>query len=342
MDRSLNHRPGVAGQIIVLFSIALVTIILFVGLVIDGGFAFLNRREAQNIADTAALAGTKVIADFYRNGAPSSTTSTTVYATIDAIAQANGCLFETTTPCAWTAQFVDRSKNVLGPVVNAPSGLPPNTQGITVTVTRTPPTYFLGVIGQTTWTISAEATALTAQMTMAPNGILIPIGINPPQPLEPGQTYILTETGTTRGGGNSPNFGPGNFGWLSWTGSNDAGSLAESICYPNNPAFTLPAIFPGDPGATNASRVRGCLDRWLGRAVYIPVVSACEPCNGNHATFTITRIASFRLTGYDGNGPAVSWLAGVFLAYYTLPSVEAGFGGPPLPGDDAVFVGLVR
>lgn len=340
--RPSAERPSERGQVLVIFVGGLVTIILFVGLVIDGGFAFLNRREAQNVADTAALAGTKIVADHYQAGPLTTVTSATVYAAIDSIAQANGCRPSGTPPCTWTANFVDRQENVLGPVVNAPSGLPPNTQGVAVTVTRTPRTFFLGIVGQTTWNVGAGATAMAGRLTGAPGGILLPIGTNPPQPFQPGQQYVLTETGVTQGGGSSPDFGPGNFGWLSWTGSNDAGALAQAICYPNNPAFSFPIDFPGDPGATNATDVRACLDKWIGQTVLIPVVSGCDPCNGNNAVFTIVGAAAFTLTGYDGNGPAVSWLSGVFTAYYGLPSVSAGLGGPPQPGDPQLFLGLIR
>lgn len=339
VDRSPDPESG---QVLVIFVGGLITIILFVGLVIDGGFAFLNRRDAQNVADTAALAGTKVVADHYQAGPLTTVTSATVYAAIDAIVQANGCLASGSPPCTWTAIFVDRRENPLGPVVNEPSGLPPNTQGVAVTVTKTPRTFFLGVIGQTSWNVGAGATALAGRLTSVPAGILLPIGTNPPQPFEPGREYVLTETGNQPGGGSSPDFGPGNFGWLSWTGSNSAGALAQAICFPNNPAFSFPADFPGDPGATNANDVRACLDKWIGQTVLIPVVSGCDPCNGNNAEFTITGAAAFTLTGYDETGPAVTTLSGVFTEYYGLPSVSAGIGGPPQPGDPQLFLGLVR
>ena len=44
------------GQIIVLFAGALIALILMVGLVVDAGFAFAQRRTSQNAADFAAMA----------------------------------------------------------------------------------------------------------------------------------------------------------------------------------------------------------------------------------------------------------------------------------------------
>ncbi len=61
------HRRA-EGQILVLFAGGLAVFLILIGLVIDGGMAFLSRRDAQNTADLAALAGTKVVADLYVKG----------------------------------------------------------------------------------------------------------------------------------------------------------------------------------------------------------------------------------------------------------------------------------
>ncbi len=333
------------GQVLVIFVGGLVTLILFVGLVMDGGFAFVSRRQAQNVADTAALAGTKIIADHYLAGPLTAVTSQTVYASIDYnVRSANDCAAANATPCTWDAKFVDRFENVVGPVANSPSGLPFGAQGVLVNVAMQPRTFFLGVVGKTHWDVGAGATALTAQAEAAPPYGILPIATNPPQPFNLGDEVVLTNTDSGGGGGSDPEFGPGNFGWLSWYGDNSAGALATSICYPNNPGFAFPYEFAGDPGATNANAVRACLDNWIttGTPVLIPIVSGCDPCNGNNANFTITGIRVFILTGYDDSGPAISNLTGRFEKVYSLPSVPAGIGGPPQPGDDQLFIGLVR
>ena len=58
------QRADQRGQILVLFTLAVVAMIAMVGLVIDGGSAFAQRRGQQNVADLAALAG----ADALLNG----------------------------------------------------------------------------------------------------------------------------------------------------------------------------------------------------------------------------------------------------------------------------------
>ena len=54
--RRLDGRNREHGQIIVVFAICLVAIIAVAGLLIDGGMAWGNRRQAQAAADTSALA----------------------------------------------------------------------------------------------------------------------------------------------------------------------------------------------------------------------------------------------------------------------------------------------
>jgi Flp pilus assembly protein TadG len=53
---SHRERERERGQIIVIFALALVAIIAMVGLVLDGGSAFAQRRDEQSAADLAALA----------------------------------------------------------------------------------------------------------------------------------------------------------------------------------------------------------------------------------------------------------------------------------------------
>ena len=143
-------------------------------------------------------------------------------------------------------------------------------------------------------------------------GDLLPIALVDGQNLAEGTIYSLT----------SGSNGPGNFGWVSWDGSNSAGSLATSICTPNNPAFTLPYQFPGDPGKTNASDVRACLQYWVDNkaTILIPIVYAPDDpaapagCstggNGNNFHYCIKRVVAFVLTGYSQ--PAVDQIEGRF------------------------------
>ena len=48
---------GEGGQVIVMVAITMVGLVAVVGLVSDGGLVFAQRRDLQNVADAAALAG---------------------------------------------------------------------------------------------------------------------------------------------------------------------------------------------------------------------------------------------------------------------------------------------
>lgn len=329
-----SRRGPHEGQILVIFALAAVALVLAVGLVIDGGNAFLNRRSAQNASDLAALAGTQVIADFYTK-VPNTTTSADVYGAIQARMTANDCTSSGATPCSWSASFVDKYEAVTGDVLAGTSAIPAGSQGVIVHVTREPGTYFLGLINQGKWTVITDATALTARQTTAPPGALLPIGINPPTASEY-DLFTLTE---------GSSFGPGNFGWLSWTGANATGILATSICSPDNPLVSIGDWIPGEPGVHNGSDVRACLDKWIasGATVLVPLWSTCSACNGNNAQYQVVGFASFILDSYTISHGAINTLIGRFQGVSSLTSVPAGTGdGPPQAGDISVSLGLVR
>lgn len=321
------------GQILVVFAVAAAALILVVGLVADAGNAFLNRRSGQNASDLAALAGTKVVADYYTK-APT-ITSADVYNAISARMTANECAVSGATPCSWTASFVDKNEVVTGTV--SPTGpIPPNTQGVIVHATLTPRTYFLGAIGQGQWLVNTDATALTAKITSPAAGTLLPIAVNQPAGYTTGVEYTLTA---------GSSYGPGNFSWLSWNDDNSARVLEASLCTPDNPALTVPIYVPGDTGVTNSAGIRDCLDYWIasGTTILIPLFDQCDPCNGTTAQFRVIGFVAFVLTGYNTSRGAINTLTGTFVEYSSLTSVPAGGGsGPPSAGDKTVMLGLIR
>lgn len=122
-------KRGQRGQILVVFILALVAIVAGVGLVIDGGFAFAQRRAEQNAADLAALAGASALL----NGQDP---------TAAALASTDGNGFE------------DGQGGVAVSVVVTP-------KTVTVDITAPHANYFAGVVGQPSWDVSVTATALT-------------------------------------------------------------------------------------------------------------------------------------------------------------------------------------
>lgn len=128
------NRPQERGQLLVIFAMALVAIIGMVGLVIDGGSTFVQRRDEQNVADAAAMAAG------YAHLLGSDAT-----AAAQDVAAANG--------------YPD---GVDGTTVSVSIG----SAEIRVTVTRPHRNYFAGLLGFTSWDVSTTA----AVQSGIPNG----------------------------------------------------------------------------------------------------------------------------------------------------------------------------
>jgi Flp pilus assembly protein TadG len=129
------------GQMLVIFALALIALIGMVGLIIDGGDTFLQRRDQQNVADAAAMAAG--YADV--NGQSASAAAQTV-------AAANG--------------YIDGQD---GATVTVTLG----SDTITVDVTRPHRNFFSGVMGFSSWNVSTTA----AVQAGVPNAALGPLPI---------------------------------------------------------------------------------------------------------------------------------------------------------------------
>ncbi len=142
----MNRQPSPRqhGQILVLFALSLVAIIAMVGLVLDGGSAFAQRRSEQNAADVAALAAAN---DLIVNLGDADW-----QATAREIARKNG--------------YDDgvNGASVQVTCVNCPGqALNPAVDGVQVTVNITAPhrNNFASIVGMSTWDVSTTATSKT-------------------------------------------------------------------------------------------------------------------------------------------------------------------------------------
>jgi len=133
-SRTPTHRTA-HGQIIVLFALGLVALMAMVGLVLDGGGTYAQRRGEQNSADLAALAGAN---DYLLNNNAAS-----AIARSQSVAAQNGY-----------------TNGVAGSIVTVTID---TSNGATVKVDIQAPhaNGFASVIGMSTWTVATTATALT-------------------------------------------------------------------------------------------------------------------------------------------------------------------------------------
>lgn len=140
------------GQILVIFVIAVVAIIGMVGLVLDGGSAFAQRRDEQNVADLAAVAG----ATAHLNATGDTATRLAAADTAArAIATANGY-----------------THGVDGVAVNVTTASSLIAATVQVDITKPHRNNFAAIMGMPTWPVSVTATAMSTASPNAANGAM--------------------------------------------------------------------------------------------------------------------------------------------------------------------------
>jgi hypothetical protein len=159
---------------IVLFALALSAIVLMIGLVIDGGNALVQRRDSQNAADFAALAGARVVAEYVAGDTTNGTDANVRAAITNAVATNGGTALTFGAPNG--PRYVDANGGLLGYVG---AGIPNGAAGVTLSSSRTWRPYFLGSVGMSSWTATSSATAKGGySLAGPPPGTLFPVGIS--------------------------------------------------------------------------------------------------------------------------------------------------------------------
>lgn len=134
------------GQMLVMFAVVLTVLLGMVGLTIDGGFAYVHRRQMQNAADAAALDGARVFAR--HPSAVCANEGQARQAALDA-AMHNGVVNATDV------------KITLTDVYGQPMGacVDKVTKGVAVSVHQPYDTYFARILGVSQIPVGANATA---------------------------------------------------------------------------------------------------------------------------------------------------------------------------------------
>jgi hypothetical protein len=318
-----SRRRGQRGQALPLFAGGLVALLVGAGFVLDSGIAFVSRREAQNAADLGALSGTQAVAAFHMDGTG---TSASVHAAIDATIRDNGCTPDGDESCLWTAEYVVPTTGygtVAIDAVGTSGAIPVSAQGVTVNITRSPSTFFLRLVEQDDWNVTADATAITSRLEGVGEGVLLPLAFDPGRELAPGNRYRFSEGQDAAG----------NFSWLSWFDIGSAIEAEQNVCNPRNPAYSFPVYIPGGPGAMSRQGIRNCLDDLIGGIVHLPVWDDCPlgdgvTGSGANVEYCIVGVAAFNLEGYAGS-PAISEMWGTLVGVSEISSTPANWAGPP-------------
>ena len=174
------------GQVLFIFALALVAIVAMTGLVLDGGSTFVQRRDMQNAADAAAMAGAY---DFANNG---SVTSAIVAA--QGVAIANG---------------YTHGVNGVSVTVSVVAGGGGATD-VTAGITKPHKNSFSGIVGLASWPVSTTATAETGLPNSAIGALPLIFNIADfPGAYGPSKTKVFSEPG----GGNADVPLAGQFNW---------------------------------------------------------------------------------------------------------------------------------
>jgi hypothetical protein len=142
-------RQGQRGQMLVMFVVAIFVVVGVVGLVLDGGSAFAQRRSEQNVADLSAMAGAYA---YLNTTGPVAGRSAAAEAAARMIATTNGY----TDGVGGTRIAVRVAGNSFG-------------ADVSVDVTGAHRNNFAAVLGMPTWDVSVTA---TANSTTRPNGAI--------------------------------------------------------------------------------------------------------------------------------------------------------------------------
>lgn len=286
--RPAHRSPG---QIVVIFAVALVTLLAMTGLIIDGGRAWAEQRHVQNAADAAARAGTIVLARRAAEGAGSVTTEAQwgemVRNDTYLSAAKNGVAIATATYTDWTGAVI-AGAYVDGRV--PPSGA----AGVEVFATRSFDTSLVRILGMTEWRLTQPATAVSGPSAGCPDTIegcvLLPIAF-PVTVLScgPGNTSVpeLPTRHWATGvkvtvplcGGN-----PGSVGWIDWTPPYGGTSELEDVILDPPPQdIPLPSWkYITATGDISAAMVEDALNTYAGQVVLFPMFDstcATEPAN---------------------------------------------------------------
>jgi hypothetical protein len=162
-----THPRAERGQVLPLFALSLMALVLGTGLVVDGGYAYAQRRLTQNAADFAAMAGTRIVGQKLTGQPVGSGTAANVKGAIEAVIAANDAELV-------SAKYVDESGQALADVMTA-GGIPSLAFGVVVEARSAWRPFLLGVIGGGDWLTTATATAFTPGRSLG--GGMIPLGI---------------------------------------------------------------------------------------------------------------------------------------------------------------------
>jgi hypothetical protein len=306
-----HSRGHEAGQTILIAALAMIPLLIMVGLVIDGGFAYASQRRNQNAMDAAANAGAVLVMEnlpFTLTGQTPPRTDADVEGAVVTVAGSNGVLSGDVE--AWYTDWQGNriTDSLTGDFIRvgslAAGAFPPtavanggtasaNAAGVEAIGSMTFDTFFAQVAGFNNLSTGARATAVTGTAPgicaatedcgfiplTFPTSLTSCDGTNHQQ-WGSGGAYTTTTNLVAATEVIIPlcSTEPGSVGWLDilphqgLCPGNGAAYLACYIDNPNNPELDLPIWVDAQTGNTNSVQVQNELNDLTG-----PTVGVYEP-----------------------------------------------------------------
>ena len=308
------HTHRAPGQSVVLFALALILLVGVAGLGLDGANAFNQRRNAQNAADAAAMAGASMLIGQQR-ASPDGPASA-VYAAMASYLSDHG--IDPNSPnTSWSPYYVDANGTRLGLVSNTSAPVSAGAKGVSLDLRYSFSTWFMPLLGRASLSATGVATAIFGPRKVG-GGDLLPITMS-----QQAADQMRNHAGTSYVFG--PDSGafkinPGNFGALSLDPSeNDPNATGNySDCTspsgtPDNPSYwwcngtehqiEVGDWLYGDPGEIAASLRDEVQWRINHNPIgLVPVYDTSNDLGGNNVQFRVVgflvvELQSQHLTG---------------------------------------------
>lgn len=301
--------PTRSGQTLVFFALTSVVLVGMMGLVLDAGYDFGQRRTMQNVADAAALQGARNV---LKN-------SMTTISDVTAIAINNG-LRDPLVPAnrtTLTCSFVDNTDANVGP---CGSVVPLTATGVQVRVTEQHDTFVLRVLGistsQTGVIATAHVEALAPDAFTAGDGPFIVCGYN--TTLTSGSSLSILQTDGSGKALNPPRFNPAANGQTfeihgsQVAGCDTQGNRFKGDNYQDaNAGLTIPSsgiAITYDPGGRagpmrqRVTGVNGCdLVQTQGCVMILPIADNVSVDGGKNKKIHAVGYAAFLVTQTGDN-----------------------------------------
>ena len=301
--RASHARRVADGQILVLAALLMFVIIAVVALVIDGGYAWGQQRATQNGTDASAEAGAAALMQHMIS--PASVSDSSVANAVQQTAAKNNVTVDAAfytdiggallrpdgTTTTDPAQAAEVGGGSIPPCATNCAG--PDASGVQASGSRGFSTFFARVIGVSSLTAGAHATAISGYVANPCEDLsgcpLVPVTVpvtvvtcdnqNRPVPMLDANGQPIPYVKNVHYTLPLCHTDPGNVGWLDWTPTAGGTSeLAAAIENPEPRYIVMPEwYYVTETGNVNSRMVEDALNLYAGKVIFIPMFDST--CN---------------------------------------------------------------